>query len=36
LEAHHIDRAAGDMMDNLQTLCLPCHYKRTAIELKTT
>jgi len=23
LEAHHIDRAAGDMLDNLQTLCLP-------------
>jgi len=36
LEAHHIDRAAGDMMDNLQTLCLPCHYQRTAIELKST
>jgi RNA-directed DNA polymerase len=36
LEAHHIDRAAGDMMDNLQTLCIPCHHKRTAIELKST
>jgi RNA-directed DNA polymerase len=35
LEAHHIDPEAGDMMDNLQTLCLPCHYKRTAIALKS-
>jgi RNA-directed DNA polymerase len=35
LEAHHIDPEGGDLMDNLQTLCLPCHHKRTAIALKS-
>ncbi len=34
LEAHHVDPEAGDMMDNLQTLCLPCHRQRTANVLK--
>ncbi len=32
LEAHHIDPDGGWEADNLQTVCLPCHHRLTAIQ----
>jgi RNA-directed DNA polymerase len=32
LEAHHIDPDGGHGVDNLQTVCLPCHYRLMAIQ----
>lgn len=32
LEVHHVDPDGGDGEDNLQTVCLPCHYRLKAIQ----
>ncbi|MBU0491239.1 MAG: group II intron reverse transcriptase/maturase [Chloroflexi bacterium] len=32
LEVHHIDPEGGWELDNLQTVCLPCHRRLTAIQ----
>ena len=32
LEVHHIDPNGGSHTDNLQTVCLECHRRLTAIE----
>ena len=30
LEVHHVDYQGGNELDNLQTVCLPCHHRITA------
>lgn len=32
LEAHHVDPNGDDSVDNLRTVCLPCHHQLTAIQ----
>jgi hypothetical protein len=32
LEVHHVDPNGGYGTDNLRTVCLPCHYRLTAIQ----
>lgn len=32
LEVHHINPDGGYKLDNLQTVCLPCHQQLTAIQ----
>lgn len=32
LEAHHVDPNGDNSVDNLSTVCLPCHYQLTAIQ----
>lgn len=32
LEVHHINPSDGNGLDNLQTVCLPCHRKLTTLE----
>jgi 5-methylcytosine-specific restriction protein A len=33
-EVDHIMNAGGDDMDNLQTICVPCHRAKTQIEAR--
>ena len=32
LEVHHVDPHGNDSVDNLRTVCLPCHHRLTAIQ----